>query len=188
MGEPCLVYSFGLSNDISFEESMARRGCQVQAFDPTISRNTTNTAYPERLNIHFVGLAQNDSPDGNYKTLSTILEENGHQNSVINYLKASKFGIPYLTSSNLYSSPCCKPQVDIEGHERPAMSQWFSSGSLDNVRQIGIEFHAAGEHARSYFESVQKLYGLGFKIIAWDPNLWTTIKNGNLGFFEIVFR
>jgi len=41
----CLIYSFGLSNDWSFEEAMAALGCKVRAFDPTISE-------PETLYVH----------------------------------------------------------------------------------------------------------------------------------------
>jgi hypothetical protein len=32
----CLIYSFGVSGDWSFEEAMSQLGCTVRAFDPTI--------------------------------------------------------------------------------------------------------------------------------------------------------
>ena len=32
----CLVYSFGIADDWTFEDTMAGLGCRVRAFDPTI--------------------------------------------------------------------------------------------------------------------------------------------------------
>jgi len=32
----CLIYSFGISGDWSFEETMADLGCTIRTFDPTI--------------------------------------------------------------------------------------------------------------------------------------------------------
>ena len=32
----CLVYSFGVAKDWSFEDAMAMLGCRVRAFDPSI--------------------------------------------------------------------------------------------------------------------------------------------------------
>ena len=51
----CLIYSFGLASDWSFEETLADMGCVVRAFDPTVNR-------PRRVtqpNIYFtkIGLA-----------------------------------------------------------------------------------------------------------------------------------
>ena len=84
--------------------------------------------------------------------------------------------------------------------------QWFESGPLANVRQIGIEFHWVSRNIRKYFTMVQELYKLGFVTIMWDENRVATNvnkKGQKLGLvlletaglmdmatreFEIVFR
>ena len=51
----CLIYSFGLADDWSFEETLANMGCVVRAFDPTVNKPKRVT-HPD---IHFtkIGLA-----------------------------------------------------------------------------------------------------------------------------------
>jgi hypothetical protein len=36
----CLIYSFGIAGDWTFEESMAELGCIIRTFDPTIEADT----------------------------------------------------------------------------------------------------------------------------------------------------
>ena len=36
----CLIYSFGIADDWTFEEAMAELGCTIRAFDPTIDGST----------------------------------------------------------------------------------------------------------------------------------------------------
>ncbi len=62
------------------------------------------------------------------------------------------------------------------------------SGALDNVLQIGIEFHEARKHLRKYFDIVQRLYRHGFVVVAWEPNLVASRKGGPSDYFEVVFR
>lgn len=44
--DKCLVYSFGIADDWSFEDTMAGMGCRVRAFDPTIEA-------PEKRSVPF---------------------------------------------------------------------------------------------------------------------------------------
>ena len=62
------------------------------------------------------------------------------------------------------------------------------SGFFNNVRQMGIEFHAVPQNIRLYFGIMQQLYKLGFVTIAWDPNLTTKPPKGPFEYFEIVLR
>ena len=50
----CLVYSFGLSVDWSFEQAMADLGCTVKAFDPTVEKPDYITN--ENIHVYPVGL------------------------------------------------------------------------------------------------------------------------------------
>ena len=45
----CLIYSFGLGSDWSFEHMFADMGCTVRAFDPTVIQEPENI----HANIHF---------------------------------------------------------------------------------------------------------------------------------------
>ena len=64
----------------------------------------------------------------------------------------------------------------------------LSSGSLANVRQIGIEFHNVPKYSKQYFTIVQELYKLGFVTIMWDENRVASITEKGSPLFEIVFR
>ena len=51
----CLVYSFGLSVDWSFEQAMADLGCTVKAFDPTVEKKPDYITN-ENIHVYPVGL------------------------------------------------------------------------------------------------------------------------------------
>ena len=79
-GGECLVYSFGLAADWTFEDQMDKLGCSIFAYDHTIS------ALAHRgNNIKYFKTGLGIGP--NLKTLKQILEENNQLNSNIDYLK-----------------------------------------------------------------------------------------------------
>ena len=45
----CLVYSFGLANDWTFEEALAEMGCRVWAYDPTTTDRNVSKNISSRV-------------------------------------------------------------------------------------------------------------------------------------------
>ena len=60
-------------------------GCEVYAHDHTV-KEFPKTKFK---NIHFVKLGINTSNTNEMRTLETLLRDNGHADSTINYLKVS---------------------------------------------------------------------------------------------------
>lgn len=186
-GEECLVYSFGVADDWSFEDAMGAMGCKVRAFDPSIAapaKRSDNVSFHKLGIAHFSGNTQikTNGHKGDYmtvpvKTLGDILEEFGDGDKEVFYLK-----------------------VDVEGSELEALPEWIESGSLRNVRQLGLEFHTGrsivpDEEATETFavliQSIQKLHEMGFRLISYQPN-GCVGKNGDLfkkyySYFDVVF-
>lgn len=124
----CLVYSFGINFDWTFDEDMVTYGCEVFAFDPSINKsNHDHKPFIHFFNWglgHFNGKGSGSKSGWEMHTLSHIYEELSKfhdKNRTIDYLK-----------------------VDIEGDEWTVIPQLIQSGMLSKVRQMGIEIHLKG--------------------------------------------
>lgn len=129
----CLVYSFGINNEWTFDEAMQNFGCRVYAFDP--SMQLANHNHTPKIHFYNTGLGDrdhvrlNDRDPANpsnwtMKSLDSIYRHLlGHEDKIIDYLK-----------------------VDIEGDEWIVLPQIISSGMMDRVRQLGVEIHLLTHH------------------------------------------
>jgi hypothetical protein len=135
---PCLIYSFGINNDFSFDDAAASTfNCTIRAFDPSMKVND----HLRGTNIWFykTGLDGKNYVNNlgwNMMTFSSILEKFGESNKTIDYLK-----------------------FDIEVSEWPAIDSMIATGVLSRVRQLAVEIHPPGWKwtADSLYYSFQKL-------------------------------
>ena len=108
------AYSFGISDDVSWDMDVAQRGIDTFMYDHTID------GLPEE-NEHFkffkMGICGVECKENNLKTFCDILTANNHLSSKTLVLK-----------------------IDVEGAEWDAFNT-TSSDIIDNFSQIVVEFH-----------------------------------------------
>lgn len=74
-----ITYSFGISNDISFDDAISKQGYDVYMYDHTISGISSNN---ERLHYFKQGIGDADGKmDDKLNTLEYYLDVNGHNNA-----------------------------------------------------------------------------------------------------------
>ena len=156
MSGKCVVYSFGISNEWSFDEAMETYGCQVFAFDPSMGKD--NHQHSRSVAFYNLGLGDKSVKQGNgwvIKTLSDIhkMLRPIHGDVDIDYLK-----------------------MDIEQNEWNVLKDIMKSGMLRKIRQLGVEFHLSGgqelEEFRSRVKIIKSLEDLGFIRFDSKYNPW----------------
>lgn len=153
----CLVYSFGINDEWSFEDAISRYECDVYAFDP--SMNKTDHDRSGRIHFFAIGLSGTNkviNKNWHLRTLSSIYSELSARHgdgAIIDYLK-----------------------LDIESHEWDALPDILRSGMMDRVRQLGVEIHlperddTAISEIRSIVATLRSLEDYGMVRFDSKPN------------------
>ncbi|XP_043209808.1 methyltransferase-like protein 24 isoform X2 [Amphibalanus amphitrite] len=155
---PCVVYAYGVSYDWTFDDGMARFGCEVHSFDPSIGAQPARR--PSGVHFHPVGLGRNDHVNAygwQIWTLDRAMRELGHDHLPrLQYLK-----------------------LDSEGSEWDMFSQQLFDGvghqALDKFDQIGVEVHMrkAAEREMEFYERIAnvtvRLSELGWEVAQATP-------------------
>ncbi|KAK3759746.1 hypothetical protein RRG08_041707 [Elysia crispata] len=171
----CLVYSYGINNDFSFDDDMAKYGCEVHSFDPTMD-NKTDFLRGERVYFHPRGVGGIDkqandlvgSKDLQMLQIDTIathrrMFKHGPKNRRLDVVK-----------------------MDVEGYEFEALMTALHDGSLDDVRQLVFETHLTLNGRPLTKESYLKFLILLRKIHSKGFRIYTTLLNEACGFFNEV--
>ena len=165
----CLVYSFGIRDEWSFDEAMQNYGCDVYAFDPSMD-GVEDHQHSERIWFFKLGLFGENidkEPLESWKmrTLDSIYEtlQERHGRRVIDYLK-----------------------IDIEFSEWKTLPQIFSTGLLANVKQIGMDVHlreaATLDTLRKQYRMIRALEEEhGFIRFSSRPSVWAKVNFITLG-------
>ncbi|XP_047486798.1 probable methyltransferase-like protein 24 [Penaeus chinensis] len=161
----CLVYSFGINYEWSFDDAMAERGCKVFAFDPTMESRD----HQRSENVMFLRLGISNITGEQVigkvirkvARLPDIMARLGHAGHQIDYLK-----------------------IDIEGMEVEVLQDLLleDPAILASVRQIGMEIHPGiyGDEDvtqpnnlfAKFWRIFQLLDCLGFRLIHWNRNTY----------------
>jgi len=193
---PCVVYSYGIRDDYSFDADVEKRGCEVHGFDPSVSLESSYNT-PKRT-FHLTGIG----PTGSYgpgrvpfrwpgmgflKDTNTKTWELATVSDMRKQLKHNKLKIL---------------KIDVEGGEWSAIEDMVATGLLGNglVEQLLLELHfdpdrftvtgtasgvtiqRKGDQDVDLLVTLQRLLGSGMKLWRWQ---WNT---SNHCCIEVSFR
>ncbi|GFN90320.1 methyltransferase-like protein 24 [Plakobranchus ocellatus] len=163
--EPCLVYSFGVGDDFSFEDSIIRNyGCHVYSFDPDM--NMLSQQRSEKSVFYRQGVADSDRTLTNGWVMSKFETLRGT-------LKHTKRNISIV-------------KMDIEEWEWEVLPDLLASDHLATVGQLLLELHQCEgcskylpqqddkepnrDHYIHMLELLSGLYKKGFRIFHTHQN------------------
>ncbi|XP_061184921.1 uncharacterized protein LOC133192934 [Saccostrea echinata] len=158
---PCIVYSFGIENDFSFDDDISNTyGCQVYSFDPSMGVDDHQRS--DKVQFFNKGL-------WNSKRLlkrATIYWSMDTFEGIRKQLKHVQTPIKIL-------------KMDIERSEWIVLKQIIDNGLLENVEQFLVEFHSMGDREKLFI--LKSLYDIGFRIFWFHKNpLGSNYKTRNI--------
>ncbi|CAK8681495.1 putative methyltransferase-like protein 24 [Clavelina lepadiformis] len=165
----CLVYSFGINNDFSFDDAMAKLGCEVHSFDPSMTL-ADNSIRNTGVIFHKVGISNEDNDSGfngwKMRTLKTLIKELGHEDRHLDFLKVDT------------------DRGDGTGFEDVIMQELFETGLYKCVRQFSFELHMPGpltqkkhlKRCRLLYRQMRALNDGGWRLYNTTDNVRTKTK------------
>lgn len=154
---PCIVYSFGINNDFSFDDDMANTyNCNLHSFDPTMKKK--NSKHSEKVWFYNRGIGDTYRKygSGDIAPLDKIRKDLKHDKVPIAVIKG-----------------------DTEGAEWPSTPQMLRTNQLADVSQFFLEFHSNGL-APDHLIILKKMHDAGLRIFWFHTNPACAFK-ANIG-------
>jgi hypothetical protein len=150
MKSPCIVYSFGIENDFSFDDDISNTyGCRVYSFDPSMGVDDHQRS--EKVYFYNKGLFNRNrvirrkNMYWDVDSLEGIRKQLNHTQTPIKILK-----------------------MDIERAEWIVLKQIIDTGQLATVEQFLVELHTIGDKDKLLL--LKSLYDIGFRIFWFHKN------------------
>jgi hypothetical protein len=146
---PCIVYSFGVLDDLSFDDDIATTyNCSVHSFDPTTPFPTHQHAPQVWFHRLGIGIEHKKFGAGYIAPLQEIRADLRHQSTPLAILKA-----------------------DTEGAEWASIPNMINTNQLADVSQFFIEFHVnVNQITPNHLLVLKKLHDAGFRIFWYHMN------------------
>ncbi|XP_061164492.1 uncharacterized protein LOC133173523 [Saccostrea echinata] len=163
----CIVYSFGINHDFSFDDDMVRTyNCNVYSFDPTMKRENHKHSRKVWFYNRGIGGEYRKYGTGDIAPLNKIRKDLNHEKVPITVLKA-----------------------DTEGAEWPSTPQMLRTNQLSDVSQFYLELHSYGMVA-AHLILLKQLHEAGFRLFWFHTNPSCVIrykKRQRTGCMEVYF-
>lgn len=146
-----IAYSFGIADDVSWDNDMADRGFEVFMYDHTID------ALPiERREFHFykIGISSDAKDTEKMMTMASLLKENGHENCKEMILKMDVEGAEYGFINNTDMSLLDRfDQIVLELHN--LLNTDFSETIINALNKLRKTHDIVHIHANNFGDSLQ---------------------------------
>ncbi|KAG0270610.1 hypothetical protein DFQ27_002601 [Actinomortierella ambigua] len=177
--DKCVIYSFGVASESTFEEDiLARTHCEIYAYDASVDKLANGLDGNPRAHFKkiFVGTKDKVDDNGNeWKTLKTIMKENGHD--WIDLLKIDVEGFEYEVLNGIMDAVAGSPGDD--NVSKPVLP--FSQLQLELHLKDGMPFN-------EFLDFWRRLESFGLRAFSTEPNLLaTTMWKLPLWFSEYSF-
>lgn len=176
---PCVVYSFGVNDDSSFENALlGRTNCEIWGYDYTVDAwgNQLHESYRPRTHFLRVGISgvTNETRTPPFYSVKDLMRQNGHE-----YIDIMK--------------------MDIEGSEFDALTAllaaYFDADVELPVGQLLVEIHMREPKEDDMFtlpRNVDEWVGFwqgleakGLRIFGVEPNMLGNVRHGRPLFAEV---
>ncbi|XP_046381672.2 probable methyltransferase-like protein 24 [Haliotis rufescens] len=156
--KPCIVYSFGINSDFSFDDDTAKSyECDVFSFDPSMKQ----ASHQRSQHVRFLklGISGTDKRKGAWQlhTLRSFKKMLNHTGKVIDVLK-----------------------IDVEFSEWPSLPDMTTSGELFKVKQLLIEYHGGcgnKDNCIKILKILKDIHDVGFRKFYVHKNSACTFRS-----------